>query len=67
MYEPCVIAYEAIEYLEKVSQDSSEYEYARDLIERAKKFVPISEVLIPDNSLLREFLGNSKFDYWKYK
>ncbi|MBQ2153238.1 MAG: nucleoside kinase [Clostridia bacterium] len=63
MYEPCVIAYEAIEYLEKVSQDSSEYEYAQDLIQRARHFVPISEVLVPDNSLLREFLGKSKFDF----
>ena len=63
MYEPCVIAYEAIEYLEKVSPESSEYEYAQDLIKRAKHFVPISEVLVPDNSLLREFLGKSKFDF----
>ncbi len=63
IYEPCVIASKTIPYMSKVEKSSPEYEYARYLIERAEQFCCIDESLIPDNSLLREFLGNSKYKY----
>ena len=63
IYEPCVTASKAVSYLEKVEKTSPDYEYAGYLIERANQFCSIDESLIPDNSLLREFLGNGKYRY----
>lgn len=63
IYEPCVMAAQAVSYLSKVEKSSSDYNYACYLIERAEQFVGIDEDLIPDNSLLREFLGNGKYRY----
>ena len=61
IYEPCITASEAVGILEQVSADHEEYAYARDLISRAKVFVPIEEKYVPENSLLREFIGNGKY------
>lgn len=61
IYEPCITAAEAVPILSEVSPQSEEYAYARYLIERAKLFEPISEKYVPENSLMREFLGNGKY------
>ncbi len=63
IYEPCITAFEAVPILSEVRESSEEYAYAQYLIERAKKFSPISEKYVPDNSLMREFLGNGKYKY----
>ncbi len=63
IYEPCVTAAKAVPYLDMVGKSSPEYDYAQYLIERAEQFYGIDEKLIPDNSLLREFLGNGKYRY----
>lgn len=63
IYEPCVTAARVIPLLKNVGESSPSYEYAVNLIKRASKFVPIDEQLIPDNSLLREFIGQGKYKY----
>ena len=63
IYEPCVTSARVIPLLKEVSEDSADYEYAQNLVERASRFVPISETLVPSGSLLREFLGNGKYVY----
>ena len=63
IYEPCVTAAKAVPYLDKVEKSSSDYDYAQYLISRAEQFVGIDDSLVPDNSLLREFLGNGKYRY----
>ncbi len=61
IYEPCVLAPMAIPLLEEIPEDSVNYELAQKLIRKLKKFKRIDASLVPDNSLLREFLGGSIF------
>ncbi len=63
VYEPCVIASEAVNILRNVTPGHPEYEYAQNLAERASQFVPISAEHIPKNSLLREFIGKGAYKY----
>lgn len=63
IYEPCITASESVKILEEVRPEHSEYEYARDLISRAKAFVPIDERFVPKDSLMREFIGKGKYKY----
>lgn len=63
IYEPCVTACKAIPLLSEILPDNEDYAYAQNLILRAKQFESIDEMLIPANSLLREFLGKGKYIY----
>ncbi len=63
IYEPCITATEAVPLLKEVPVTSEEYAYAQNLIERAARFEKISEIYVPENSLMREFLGNGKYKY----
>lgn len=63
IYEPCVTAARAVPLLATIPDTSEDCFYARDLMERAEKFTPIDESLIPEDSLMREFLGKSKYKY----
>ncbi len=63
IYEPCITAAEAVPILEEISPESEEYGYSRHLIERAKQFVEIPESYVPEDSLMREFLGKGKYKY----
>lgn len=63
IYEPCITAAEAVPILSEVPVTSEEYAYAQNLIERAEKFERISEKYVPENSLMREFLGKGKYKY----
>ncbi len=63
IYEPCITASEAIEILSQVTPGHREYEYAQDLIRRARQFEPIDEKLVPKSSLLREFIGKGRYKY----
>ncbi len=63
IYEPCITASEAVDILRKVTPGHEEYAYAQDLIGRASVFEPISESCVPEDSLLREFIGKGKYKY----
>lgn len=56
-YEPCVLRAEAIPLLEQVEPSEPYRELAWTLAERLRRFAPISEALVPETSLLREFIG----------
>ena len=43
--------------LSEVEESSKYYAFARTLLEHLKSVTPMSEKYIPDNSLLREFIG----------
>ncbi len=60
IYEPCVLRTVAIPLLREIAADSLNYKKARDLESRLMRFEPISPDLVPENSMLREFLGKSK-------
>ncbi len=57
LYEPCVLKHQALQMLKK-SKLSEEFKAeARQLIEALEEFADIDEALVPQGSLLREFLG----------
>ena len=60
IYEPCVMRRVAIPLLRAIAEDSPYYKKARDLESRLMRFEPIDESLVPENSMLREFLGPVK-------
>ena len=57
IYEPCVMRRMAIPLLRAIAEDSPHYKKARDLESRLMRFEPIDDALVPENSMLREFLG----------
>lgn len=57
IYEPCVLRTVAIPLLREIAADSPNYRKARDLESRLMRFEPVSADLVPENSMLREFLG----------
>lgn len=57
LYEPCVLKHQA---LRMIGEDDVSEEYKNDIYKIAKaldRFNDIEENLVPENSLLREFLG----------
>ncbi len=57
-YEPCVFKEEVTRLLSSVSPNSVWYSKAQRLCRLLAHFQPIPVSLVPENSLLREFLGN---------
>ncbi|MBR3588296.1 MAG: AAA family ATPase [Clostridia bacterium] len=57
VYEPCVFKDVATELLSTVEKESKNYNDAQKLISALKKFPSINKDDVPENSLLREFLG----------
>ena len=60
IYEPCVLRTMAIPILRQIPADSPVYRKARDLDSRLMRFEPVSTELVPDNSMLREFIGKRR-------
>lgn len=57
IYEPCVLRSRAIPLLRALAPDSPHYRKARELEAKLMRFEPIDPALVPQNSMLREFLG----------
>ena len=64
VYELCVLKRKALEELDKVSADSSVYDEVKRLKAFLGFFDEIDKALVPENSILREFIGGSIF--YKY-
>lgn len=60
IYEPGVLRNDVIPLLRAIPEDSPYYRKARELDSRLMRFEPISPELVPENSMLREFLGPKK-------
>ncbi|MCL2884471.1 MAG: nucleoside kinase [Oscillospiraceae bacterium] len=56
-YEPCVYAHELLPALRAVQGASRHGEVVRRLTDILAQFAPLPAALVPENSLLREFLG----------
>ena len=63
VYELAVLKQYAMPLLEEIPQTSREYSEARRLIALLKYFENMDDSLIPNNSLLREFIGGSIFEH----
>jgi uridine kinase len=57
LYESCVFRNIAIPMLGEISRSSVHYSDAQRLIRGLERFEPLSPEYVPENSLLREFLG----------
>ncbi len=64
VYELCVLSRYAVPLLKEIGKDKKEYSEAKRLISFLQYFNPIEdESLVPNNSILREFIGGSIFEY----
>ncbi|MCQ2968931.1 MAG: nucleoside kinase [Clostridium sp.] len=64
VYELCVLKKKALEELDKVGADSRVYDEVKRLKAFLGFFYEIDKSLVPENSILREFIGGSIF--YKY-
>ncbi|MCK5780458.1 MAG: nucleoside kinase [Psychrilyobacter sp.] len=64
VYELGVLKKYAIKELEKIDSSSTHFDEAKRLIKFLNYFKEINKELVPDNSLLKEFIGGSYF--YKY-
>lgn len=57
IYEPCVLAQIVMPLLSRISPDSERYEQAQELRQKLAIFETMPHSYVPQNSLLREFIG----------
>ena len=57
MYEPCLVKQKAIQLLSNMEPGSRFYSEAQRLIGALLRFADIKQEMVPQNSLLREFIG----------
>lgn len=58
IYEPCVISQIALPLLRRVNEDNEHYEQVAHLAEKLELFAQLPPSVVPENSLIREFIGN---------
>ena len=63
IYELCVLKKYALPILEKIDNSYAEYSEAKRLCKFLRYFEDIEDKYVPENSLLREFIGGSIFEY----
>ena len=63
LYELGVLKVYAEPLLKRVPEDSDEYSIAQQLLNFSELLLPIDDKFIPYNSIMREFLGGSVFEY----
>ena len=63
LYELGVLKRYAEPLLKQVPQDCEEYSIAQQLLDFSELLLPIDDKFIPHNSIMREFLGGSAFEY----
>ena len=61
-YEPCVYKDLFLKFKDKVSKDIVGYEYFMRTLNAIEKFDSIDNDLVPETSLIREFIGNGKYN-----
>lgn len=57
IYEPCVLKNQAIPLLQAVQKQSPHFSAAKKLLKALDSFESLPEAMVPESSLLREFLG----------
>lgn len=60
-YELCIMKKYAVPLLSEVSKDSIFFPDAERLLRTLKYFIDVNDKLVPNNSLMREFIGGSVF------
>lgn len=62
-YEVSVIKNDAISILSSVDKSFEDYDYAARIIAALEQIIFIDKSIVPSNSLLREFIGGSSYEY----
>ncbi len=60
LYEPCVLKDEAVKLLGEVEKSSPFYKESQRLIRSLGRFPAIDSTVVPEDSLLREFIGGKE-------
>ncbi len=63
IYEPCVLKKTALQLCEELLKQSTEAQVAAHLAESLNRFADIDPNLLPEDSLIREFLGGGCYSY----
>ncbi len=63
VYEFSILKHNAMPLLQEISETAREYSEARRLIKFLSFFEEMNQDFVPFNSILREFIGKSIFDY----
>ena len=63
IYEPCIMKEPAIKLLKQINEESEYYHTARHLIKSLSAFESIDSNIVPENSLMREFIGGGNYVY----
>ncbi len=61
IYELSVLKLSAVPFLYQIPEDAPEYEEAKRLLKFLDYFIPVPTEAIPNNSILREFVGGGCF------
>ena len=63
IYEPCVLRDSALELLERISIDHPCHTLVEHLIKSVSRFRTVDTSLVPEDSLIREFIGDGCYVY----
>ncbi len=61
-YEPCIFRDRVLSLLEKIDPESEDYYYVKNTINGLNHFVSADVSLVPQDSLLREFIHGGKYE-----
>lgn len=61
IYEPCLYRNEILSLKDEISEDAPLKDYFLKTAAALERFVPIESALVPENSLITEFIGNGKY------
>lgn len=57
IFEPCVLCHTAVPLLMEIPESDPHYEFARKILAGLERFYPIESSIVPEDSLIREFIG----------
>ena len=63
LYEPCLMKETAVSLLSQVERHSPYYDTACHLADSLQRFESLDAQLVPENSLMREFIGGGNYVY----
>lgn len=62
LFEPCVYKDEILKLEDEVSKDNISYKYFKNMANALKRFEALDRKYVPQNSLIREFVGDGKYN-----
>lgn len=62
LFEPCIYKQEFLKLEPEVSKDNISYKYFKNTVNALKRFESLDRKYVPKNSLIREFIGDGKYN-----